>query len=67
MLGTLKVITRFSTIQMPSPLSMMLMPRLRMTTAVAAMSPKMAPEAPTVGDVGSSSSAPNEPASSDTM
>ena len=52
MLGTLNVITRFSTIQMPSPLSMTLMPRLRMTTAVAAMSPKMAPEAPTVGDGG---------------
>ena len=66
MFGTLNVITRFSTIQMPSPLSMMLMPRLRITTAVAPISPKIAPEAPTVGASGSSSSAPNEPASSDT-
>ena len=42
------------------------MPRLRSTTAVAAISPKMAPEAPTVGAVALSTSAPNEPARSDT-
>ena len=66
MLFTLNVITRLSTIQIPSPLSMTLMPRLRITTAVAAISPKMAPDAPTVGAVGVSTSAPNEPARSDT-
>ncbi len=66
MFGTVKVITRFSTIQIPSPLSIRLRPRLRANTAAAAISPKIAPEAPTVRPSGSSSSAPNEPHSSDT-
>ena len=43
MFGTVKVITRFSTIQIPSPLSIRLRPRLRAKTAAAAISPKIAP------------------------
>ena len=57
---------RFSPIQKPRPLSIRFMPRLRMTITAAPISPKIAPEAPTVGEFGSSSSAPNDPASSDT-
>ena len=42
------------------------MPRLRMITTAAPISPKIAPEAPTVAASGSMRSAPNEPVSSDT-
>ena len=65
MLGIVNVISRLSPIQRPSPLSIGLIPRLRMTMNAAPISPNTAPEAPTVGDVGSSRSAPNEPARSD--
>ena len=40
-------------------------PRLRMTRAAAAIRPKIAPEAPTVGPA-VTTSAPNDPASRDT-
>ena len=48
------------------PLSSGLMPRLRMTTTAAPISPKMPPEAPTVSESGVTISAPNEPASTET-
>ena len=60
------MISRLSPIQRPSPLSIGLMPRLRITTTAAPISPKMPPEAPTVSAFGSTSSAPNEPASTET-
>ena len=66
MFSTVKVITRLSTIQIPSPLSIRLSPRLRTKTAAAAISPKIAPEAPTVSPSGSTSSAPNDPHRSET-
>ena len=66
MFGIVKVISRFRPIHSPRPLSIGLIPRLRMTTTAAPIRPKIAPDAPTVGAVGSSSSAPNEPASSET-
>ena len=45
---------------------MMLIPRFRITTAAAPISPNTAPEAPTVAAVGACSSAPNEPLRSET-
>jgi hypothetical protein len=45
---------------------MMLSPRFHITAAVAPISPKTAPEAPTVAPTSSWSSAPNEPHSSET-
>ena len=63
---TVKVISRLSPIQRPRPLSIGLMPRLRMTITAAPIRPKMPPEAPTVSEFGSTTSAPNEPASSET-
>ena len=65
MFGIVNVISRFRPIHRPSPLSIGFMPRLRMTTKAAPIRPNTAPEAPAVGAVGSSSSAPNEPASSE--
>ena len=44
-----------------------LMPRDRMRMIAAARSPNAAPEAPTVGLLNDSSSAPSDPPSSDTM
>jgi hypothetical protein len=66
MFGIVKVISRLSPSHSPRPLSIGSMPRWRMTTRAAPISPKIAPEAPTVGADGSSSRAPKEPASSDT-
>ena len=63
--GTANVIRRFRPIQMPSPLSMIPMPRLRITRAAAPISPKIAPDAPTVRP-SVAMSAPNDPASRDT-
>ena len=49
----------------PRPEAMMSMPRLRAITIAAPSRPKIAVEAPTTGVEGSSSTAPNEPASSE--
>ena len=49
MFGTVNVISRLSPIQNPRPLSIGLIPRLRMTTKAAPINPNTAPEAPTVG------------------
>ncbi len=40
--------------------------RARISTAAAPITPNTAPEAPTVSECGETSSAPNEPASSET-
>ena len=50
-----------------SPMSVLngLTPLERSSTAAAPMRPKTAPEAPTVGALGSTMSAPHAPASSD--
>ena len=66
MFGIVNVISRFRPIQIPRPLSIRFSPRLRATTAAAPISPKTAPEAPTVRLSGESSSAPNDPHRSDT-
>src|SRR5207247_785955 len=66
MFGTEKVISRFSPIHSPRPLSISEIPRRRRVTAAAPISPKIAPEAPTVGALGSSSRAPKDPARSET-
>ena len=49
-----------------SPVSRNRMPRARATTSSPPRRPKMAPDAPTAGRCGARSSAPNEPANSDT-
>ena len=64
--GIANVNARLIPSQSPSPLSMIAIPRLRSTTTAAPISPKIAPEAPTVRASGSMSSAPNDPASSET-
>ena len=64
--GIANVNTRLIPSHRPRPLSIGLIPRLRMTTTAAPINPKIAPEAPTVSASGSTSSAPNDPASSET-
>ena len=49
----------------PSPLCQIGIPRWRATTISAPKTPKIAPEAPTVGESGWNSSAPNDAASSE--
>ncbi len=50
--GIVKVISRLRPIHSPRPLSIGLMPRLRITTSAAPIKPKMAPDAPTVNPFG---------------
>ena len=64
--GIANVKSRLMPSQTPRPLSIGLMPRLRITTTAAPIRPKIAPEAPPSGRRGSNRSAPNEPASSET-
>ena len=49
---TLSENTRLNTSTIPSPLCQIGMPRLRATTISAPKIPKIAPDAPTVGDIG---------------
>ena len=65
MFGIVNVMTRLSTSHSPSPLSIGLIPRRRMTTSAAPISPNTAPEAPAVNPWGDKSSAPSEPDSSE--
>ena len=65
MLGITKLSTRLIRITGPIPDCIGSMPRARCITNAAPISPNTAPDAPTVTALGSSSSAPNEPASSD--
>jgi hypothetical protein len=56
---------RLTTISSPMSVLNGLTPRERSSTAAAPIRPKTAPEAPTVGALGSTMSAPHAPASSD--
>ena len=64
--GTPKVNARLMSRIVPRPLCQMLMPRDSCIATARPNNPKIAPEAPTVGDSGLKSITPNEPASSDT-
>ena len=65
MFGMTKLIARLNRMTGPMPDCIGSMPRARCITNAAPISPKTAPDAPTVTAFGDSSSAPNEPASSD--
>ena len=65
MFGITKLSARLNRITGPMPDCIGSMPRARCITNAAPISPNTAPEAPTVAALGSSSSAPNEPASSE--
>ena len=64
--GIVKLMTRLRRISVPTPLCMSGILRARISTAAAPITPKIAPEAPTVRLWGETSSAPNEPVSSET-
>ena len=64
--GTANENTRLMPIHSGSPLCIGSMPRLRITITPAPISPKIAPDAPTVKVSGVSSSAPNDPDRSET-
>ena len=61
----MKLIARLNRITGPMPDCIGSMPRARCITNAAPISPKTAPDAPTVTALGDNSSAPNEPASSE--
>ena len=64
--GIEKLMIRLSTISPPTPLWKSGIWRARISTAAAPISPKIAPEAPTVRACGETSRAPKEPHSSET-
>ena len=61
-----KVSTRLSTMKSPNWEASCSTPRPRAITITAAISPKIAPDAPTVSELGSTISAPSDPAISET-
>ena len=64
--GMPNVIRRLMTMRPPMDPPRRLIPRWRSKTNNAPMSPKIAPDAPTVGECGVTRSAPKLPASADT-
>jgi hypothetical protein len=64
-LGMANVKTRLRTISIPIPVENGSIPRERMATKAAPMRPKTAPEAPTVGSLGSRTRTRNDPPISD--
>src|SRR6266576_3100816 len=60
--GSVKLMMRLITIRPPTPLCMMGIWRERISTAAAPISPKTAPDAPTVNECGVTISAPSEAA-----